>query len=96
MDQPDKLTVTIEAEQAETIRQRVASGDYASPEEMVRAALDEQQHAARLAELKRQIADAADPSRPVHSIASVREHMRRRFEEAERLENQRARQHGAT
>ncbi|WEK05235.1 MAG: hypothetical protein P0Y65_02960 [Candidatus Devosia phytovorans] len=96
MDQPDKLTVTISDDQAERIRESVARGEFESADEMVRMALDEQQHAARLAELKRQILHAADPSRPVHSAASVREHMRRQFESAERLEQQRARRHDTT
>jgi len=84
MDQPDKLTVTITGDQAERIRESVARGEFESPEDMVAAALDKQQHAARLADLKRQIADAVNDPRPPLTIDEVRARMAESYEKAER------------
>ena len=71
MEQVEKISVTVTAAMARDIREKVASGSYASASEVIRAALralqkDDQEHAERIASIKARIkASVEDPRPPV-------------------------------
>lgn len=69
MEQVEKISVTVTAAMARDIREKVASGSYASASEVIRAALralqkDDQEHAERIASIKARIEASVEDTRP--------------------------------
>lgn len=64
----EKLSITVTDEHAEAIRNRLASGEYASTSEVVRAALrsldkEEQAHRERIQGIRRRVRDSIEDPR---------------------------------
>ncbi|MDP3895753.1 MAG: type II toxin-antitoxin system ParD family antitoxin [Mesorhizobium sp.] len=85
MEQVEKMSVTVTAAMARDIREKVASGSYASASEVIRAALralqkDDQEHAERISSIKARIKASVDNPGPGHSSEEVFGRLRARLE----------------
>ena len=92
MDQPDKLTVTLRADQAERIRTSVANGEYASADDFVASAIDSYDDLPSWLPdretLKRELEEALNDPRPHLTSEEVAANIERWAAEAElRLAN---------
>ena len=87
MESAEKLSVTITSAMAKMIRDKVEDGSYGSASEVVRAGLralqrDEEEHAERLASIRKRIASSIDDTRPGYSPDEMQEHFRRLYDKA--------------
>jgi antitoxin ParD1/3/4 len=74
MDSIEELKVTVSSETARTIREKVEDGSYASPGEVMTAALEalkREDHAARLASIKARIKASIEDKRPGYPAEEV-------------------------
>jgi antitoxin ParD1/3/4 len=84
MAQVEVLSITLPAELAELVRQRVASGDYASDSDVIREALQAwQEHggadADRFAVIRAKIAEADADPRPSLTDEEVGRHFQKKI-----------------
>jgi antitoxin ParD1/3/4 len=82
MEQVEKISVTVTAAMARDIREKVASGSYASASEVIRAALralqkDDQEHAERIASIKARIKASVEDLGPGYTGEEVLDSIRR-------------------
>lgn len=87
MDQAEKLSVTVTAEQAKRIREMVQSGAYASTSEVIRAGLrslerDEEEYRERLDSIRHRVRASIEDTSPSLSGEQVRRRLQERFERA--------------
>ena len=80
-----KLSITVTAQQAQAIKDRVASGAYASVSVVIRAGLrrlehEEEDYRERLNSLRRRVNASLDDPRPSLTGEQVRESIRRHHE----------------
>jgi antitoxin ParD1/3/4 len=86
MDQTEKLSITVTAQQAEAIRQHVASGAYASASEVVRAGLraldrEREEYERRIESIRAKVEASINDPRPHLTGEEVRERLRLHHEE---------------
>jgi antitoxin ParD1/3/4 len=84
MEQAEKLSVTVTAQMAQMIREKVESGQYASASEVIRAGLralqtEEEERAERLAWVKARIRASVEDPGPGYSSEEVFERLRARL-----------------
>ena len=87
MDQAEKLSVTVTAEQARRIREMVQSGAYASSSEVIRAGLrslerDEEEYQERLESIRQRVKASIEDPNPSMSGEQVKRGLQERFERA--------------
>jgi antitoxin ParD1/3/4 len=85
MDQTAKLSITVTAEQARRIAERVQSGEYASASEVIREGLrslerDEREHREVIEVIRARVDASLADTRPRLSLDDVRERMQARYE----------------
>lgn len=84
MDQAEKLSVTVTAQMAQMIREKVDSGQYATASEVIRAGLralqaEEEERADRLEAIKARIRASIEDPGPGHSNEEVFAEVRARL-----------------
>jgi antitoxin ParD1/3/4 len=82
MDAIEKLSITLPAALARLVREKVAEGTYASNSEVIREALrlwrdHEQIRTRRIEEIKQELADAMEDTRPSIPAEEVFDDLRR-------------------
>jgi len=81
MDQTEKLSITVTAQQAEAIRQQVASGAYASASEVVRAGLraldrEREEYQQRIESIRARIQESLNDTRPSLPLKEAMDELR--------------------
>ena len=81
MDQTEKLSITVTAQQAETIRQQIASGAYASASEVIRAGLralerEREEYQQHIDSIRARIQESLDDPRPSLPLKEAMDELR--------------------